>query len=230
MIRKALPLLAVLSLAPLAPLAHAQLSVYGDVNVTHMTGISSSPVLQTLSPPPCTGSLTTNCTSYRDSVNPVGFTGGASFDFKHYDRFTLGADARGIVNTGHQGAQSDFDGAGTRLYGAMGGIKVGFNTPILYIHPFVEGAFGYARSNFGVLTNAQHNGSTFPATTVGTGIPTQNGLMYNVFAGTDLHALPWADWRVFELGYGAVHTGGTYGHNYPLYSISTGVVFHIPPR
>ncbi len=226
MIRKAFPLLAVLSCALLAPLAQAQVSLYGTVTLNHMTGIQSSPVLQTLFPPPCTSASTTNCTAYNDTVNPIGFTGGISYDLKTFNRFTLGVDARGITESDHRGAQSASNGAGTRIYSGLGGVKLSFKTPFDYLKPYAQVSAGFARSNYGVLTNAQHSGTTYPSNPTLTGIPTQNNVAYHVFAGTDLRALPWLDWRVVELGYGGLRSFGTYSHSYPIYSVSTGVVLH----
>jgi hypothetical protein len=225
MIRKALFLLPVLALA--AASAHAQFSAYGDVTLDHMTGINTSPVLNTLTPGPCTSAVTTNCTSYKSSVDPIGFTGGVSYDIKQVGPALLGVDARAVIENDHQGAQANAQGSGTHIYSYLGGVKASFNTRLSYLRPYVEGAFGYARSNYGVLTNA---GNTVGGNPVLPGVATQNGLEYHVFAGADLRVLPVLDWRVVELGYGGLHSMGDYSHTYPLYSISSGIVFHFPPR
>ena len=205
--------------------AQAQFSVYGDLSVVKMSGINSSPLLQTLSPAPCTGAVTTNCTAYNDTVQPIGFTGGISYDFKTIGPVTLGADARGIVESDKRGAQSQAIGSGTRIYSALGGVKATFNTPFHFVRPYVQASAGYARSNYGILTN-----SIVTTSTVRPGIPTRNNLEYHLYAGADLRILPVLDWRVAELGYGGLESFGTYAHSYPMYSISTGIVFHIPPR
>lgn len=205
--------------------ANAQLSVYGALTVEQMSGIQSSPVLNTFSPPPCTSALTTNCTAYNNSVHPLGFTGGATYDFKTVGPVRLGIDARAILQSDKRGAQTNAVGAGTRIYSGLGGVKATFNTPLSYLRPYVQGSFGYARSNYGVLTNAAVSTSTTRP-----GIPTQGNLEYHVFAGADLKFLSFADWRVLELGYGGLHSLGTYSHTYPLYSLSTGIVIHFPPR
>ena len=225
MIRKALLLIAPFALAASA---HAQFSVYGTVTLDHMTGISSSPVLNVLAPPPCTPALTassTLCTSYKDSVDPIGFTGGVTWDFKRIGPVLLSADARGVLESYHQGAQTDAQGAGTRIYSGLGGLKATFHTPVRFLLPYVQGSFGYARSNYGVLTNAQVSASpTYP------GIPTQNNLQYSAYGGIDLRVLPVLDFRAVEVGYGALIERGNFSHSYPLLSISSGFVFHIPPR
>ena len=224
MIRKALPLLALLGLAASA---HAQFSVYGTLTLDHLTGIQSSPVLNTLSPAPCTSTVTTNCTAYKDSTNPLGFTGGISYGFKTIGPVLLSADARGVISSSHQGAQQASEGAGTRIYSGLGGLKASINTHyrVLDLSPYVQGSVGYARSNYGVLNNASVGVTpTYP------GIATENNIEYHAFVGVDLRVLNFADWRVAELGYGALQATGSYSHNYPILSISTGVVFHIPPR
>ena len=216
MILKALRLF---PLCALAASAHAQYSVYGTVTVDRISGINSSPVLATLSP-----------TTYKNSVNPIGFTGGGSYDFKNVGPALLSADLRGVYETSKRGAQNNSDGAGTIRYAGLGGVRATFHTPFPILRPYALGSIGYARSNYGVLTNSIFNGTLYPTNTVRPGIPTQNGLEYHVFAGLDLHFLPGFDFRLFEVGYGGIEAFGTYAHNYPLYSLSSGLVFHIPPR
>jgi hypothetical protein len=217
----------VLTLSVLSATAHAQFSVYGSFTVERMTGINASPVLQTLSPLPCSSTLTTQCTAYRDYVNPLGFTGGATYDFKTFGPVTLSADLRGVLTKTHQGAQVYSEGSGSHNYSALGGLKVSSTSLFKHVIPYIQGSGGYARSNYGVLTNA---GTTSNGNTIFPGVPTQNNLEYHVYAGADLRFLPWADWRVAEVGYGAIESFGTYAHTYPIYSISTGVVLHFPPR
>jgi hypothetical protein len=221
--------LAVLALgfSALSATAHAQFSVYGMFTVDRMTDISSSPILQTLSPLPCASGATANCTAYNNHVNPLGFTGGVSYDFKTFGPVTLGADLRGSTANTHQGAQTYSEGSGAHIYSGLGGIRASFATPKRYLRPYVQGSAGYARSNYGVLTNA---GVTSGGNTIFPGVPTQNNLEYHVYAGLDIRFVPWADWRMAEVGYGGVQSFGTYAHTYPMYSISTGVVFHFPPR
>ncbi len=198
---------------------HAQFSVYGTVTVDRISGINSSPILATLSP-----------TTYKNSVNPIGFTGGGSYEFRRVGPARLSADLRGVYETSKRGAQTSSDGAGTIHYAGLGGVRATFHTPIQILQPYAQGSVGFGRSNYGVLTNSLYNGIVYPTNPVRPGIPTQNGLEYHVFAGLDLHFLPAFDFRLFEVGYGGLESFGTYGHNYPLYSLSSGIVIHIPPR
>jgi len=226
MIRKALLLIPALAFAASA---RAQFSVYGTVTLNHMSGIASSPLTNTLSPEPCTAALLaagTPCTSYKSSVDPIGFAGGITYGFKTIGPIRLSADARGVVESNHQGGQSDAEGAGTRIYSALGGLKATFHTPVRFLFPYVQGSVGYAKSNYGILTNAQITNTT----TKYPGIPTQNNLQYGGFAGLDIKMIPAVDFRIVEVGYGALMATGTYSHTYPILSISSGFVFHIPPR
>jgi hypothetical protein len=224
MTRKALLLLSVLTFVASA---HAQFSLYGSVTLDHLTGINTSPILATLSPAPCTGTNTISCTSYKDSVNPVGFTTGVSWDFKQLGPALLTADVRAVYTSAHEGAQSNAQGSGSHIYSYLGGVRASFHTPISILRPYVQGSLGYARSNYGVLTNA---GLTTSGNTVYPGVPTQGSLEYHGFAGVDMRVLPILDWRVAEVGFGALQSSGNFGHTYPLYTITTGVVFHFPPR
>lgn len=226
-IRKALLLLPVLAVAVTA---RAQFSVYGALSAEKMGGISSSPILSTLTPAACTSGVTTNCTSYGRQVVPLGGTFGVSYDIRKFGPALLSADARAVIATSKQGAQSDAEGSGTHLYSYLGGVKLSFHTPISVVRPYVQGSAGYGRSNYGVLTNAAHNGTSYPGSPTFPAYPTQNNLEYHAFAGVDLRFLSFADWRVVELGYGALHSLGTYAHSYPLYSLSSGIVLHFPPR
>ena len=67
---------------------------------------------------------------------------------------------------------------------------------------------GVGRSNYGVI-----------------GPNLTNGFEYHLFAGADLRLLSVLDFRIVELGIGGLDASG---HNFPLKSISTGVVFHLP--
>ena len=218
------------ALAAFSQTAHAQFSVYGEFTVDRLSNIVSSPVLNTLSPGPCAGtqaSPSTSCTSYNNSVNPLGFTGGVSYDIKTFGPATLAIDLRGAESNAKHGAQTFSEGTGAHIYSVLGGAHVSFRTFKPYLNPYVQGSIGYARTNYGVLTNA---GATASGNTVFPGIATQNALEYHGYAGLDLRFLPYAAWRVFEVGYGAVQANGNYSHNYPIYSISTGVVLHFPTR
>jgi hypothetical protein len=198
-----------LALAALPSVAHAQAAVYGTFTVDRLSGIASSPILPA-------------GVTYNNYVNPLGFTGGAYYDFKSIGPVRLGVDLRGSTANTHRGAQANSDGSGAHIYSGLGGIRLSFHTPVKYIKPYVEGAAGIGRSNYGVLTNA--NIFTF----VNPGVQTISNLEYHGYVGVDVPFAPFADWRVFEVGYGALNSFGNAAHTYPIMSISSGIVLHMP--
>jgi hypothetical protein len=228
MTRKVLPLVAALALACFNVAARAQYTAYGMVTVEQLSGIQSSPLLNTLSPLPCPSGTaqtpTSNCTAYNESVHPIGFTGGVARDIRSIGPAMISVDLRGIVESDKRGAPTLSNGPGIRIYSGLGGIRASFHTPFRWLTAYGQGSVGYGRSNYGVLTNAQTTTTTLP------GISTQGNLEYHAFAGTEIRITPLIDFRFFEFGYGALQSLGTYSHSYPLYSLSSGIVFHIPPR
>jgi hypothetical protein len=196
-----------LALFCLSTSAHAQLGAYGMFTVDRISGIQGSPLASTL-----------GSSAYDNQVNPLGFTGGVYYDFKTFGPVRLGLDVHGGYAHTKRGALVASDGAGAKLVSGLGGIRASFHTPIRYLHPYLQGSAGIGRSNYGILyptggPEGQGNGLA-------------NNFEYHVYAGTDLQLFPYADWRVFEAGYGALTATGNSGHTYPILSISTGVVFH----
>jgi hypothetical protein len=202
MIRKVHRLLAALSVVFLASFARAQLGIYGTVSVQRMSGIVGSPV-------------TTPGVAYNDTVDPLGGTGGIYYDFKNFGPVRLGGDVRGSIVTTHRGGLADSNGAGARINSGLGGVRASFRTPLPYLKPYLEAAVGIGRSNYGVLTG-------------NTGVELRNNFEYHLYGGLDLKLFPIMDFRVAEFGYGGLDAFGTGTHNYPLKSVSTGVVFHLP--
>ncbi len=192
--------------------AHAQFGVYGTVTLNDLSGIQSSPS----APSTYTANGTTFPITYVHNLDPLGGTGGVFYDFKTLGPVRLGADVRGVITDGKRGAELQAQGSGVRIASALAGVRVVFHTPLPSLKPYVEPAFGLGRSDFGLLVNS-----------VGKPAPV-NALEYHVFAGVDLRALPVLDWRVVEIGYGGLDSFGTGAHNYPLKSVSTGVVIHFP--
>ena len=228
MTRKVLPLVAALALACFTLAARAQYTAYGMVTVEQLSNIQSSPLLNTLSPPPCAAGVTqsagSTCTQYNDSVHPIGFTGGVSRDIRSFGPAMLSVDLRGVIESDKRGAPTLSNGPGVRIYSGLGGLRATFHTPYKWLAAYGQVSAGYGRSNFGVLTNAQLSSTTLPA------VYTLGNLEYHVYAGAEIKITPVLDFRVFELGYGGLQGFGNYAHNYPLYSVSTGVVLHFPPR
>lgn len=210
-LRKAV-LLAVTALA-ITPIAHAQIGVYGTVTVNRLSGIKDSPDAPTSgNPSGCTADLpglSPDCV--KNSVDPLGGGGGIYYDFKKFGPIRLGADIRGTITNSKQGAYADARGSGTRIYSTLGGIRAVVHTPLPFIRPYIQGSVGLARSDYGLFTNGA--------------VVIHNNVQYEGFAGVDIKVLPIVDFRAVELGYGAL-TGGS--HTYPIGTISSGVVFHLP--
>jgi hypothetical protein len=187
--------------------AQAQLSAYGTVTVRRMTDIP----------------YTQGTTSFTNgSFDPVGATGGIFYDFRTVGPVRLGADVRGTIANSTQGAISVANAGGGHLDSGLGGIRASFHTPFVPIKPYAEGMVGVARTNFGTQFN---NGLATTGLTKQTGIQLSSHLEYDVFAGVDYAILPILDFRIVELGYGAVQGSG---HTYPVQSLSTGIVIHLP--
>ena len=202
MIRPLHVLLAALSFVSIAPPAGAQFGAYGTVTVQRMSGIAGSPV-------------TTAGVSYNDTVDPLGGTGGVYYDFKNFGPVRLGADLRGSIVTTHRGALSSSNGTGARINSGLGGIRAVFRTPLPYLKPYLQGSAGIGETNYGVLSG-------------NTGVLLKSNFEYHVYAGLDIRLLSIMDFRLAEFGYGGLDPFGTSGHNYPLKSVSSGVVFHLP--
>ena len=149
------------------------------------------------------------------SVNPLGGTGGAYWDFMKLGPVKLGVDARGSILTTKRGAYINFDGPGARIYSVLGGVRASFHTPIAALKPYIQGSVGLGRSDYGLFNNGS-SGSN--------GI--YNNFEYQGLAGVDVRLLPMLDWRMVEFGYGGLDPFGTYGHNYPIKQVSSGFVVH----
>jgi hypothetical protein len=194
-------------------IAHAQIGVYGTVSVNRLSGIQGSPN--------AAGSVVNN------SVDPIGGGAGVYYDFMKLGPIRLGADLRGTITDSKQGAYTTSRGAGTRIYSGLGGIRAVFHTPFAALKPYIQASAGIGRSDYGLFT---------PNTTVTvggsnvqiTGEAIHNNLQYEGFAGVDFRVLPIMDFRVVELGYGALTSFGASGHTYPIGTISSGIVFHLP--
>jgi hypothetical protein len=197
--------------------AHAQLGAYGTITVNRLSGQQSSPLAPlNANPASCLGVAASSC-KVNDSVDPIGGTGGVYYDFKTLGPVRLGVDVRGTVTDSKQGVYTVSRGSGTRIYSMLGGVRASFHTPIKVIKPYIQASAGLGRSDYGLSL-----------TTTPGKIATVNNLQYEGFAGVDVKLLPYMDFRVVELGYGGLTSFGTYAHTYPIGTISTGVVFHLP--
>lgn len=130
------------------------------------------------------------------SVKVVGGTFGIYNNFVHAGPVRLGIDLRGNI----------LDSKGRKLNSGLGGLRVEFRAPAVPLRPYLQALAGVGDTNFG------------------SGSITTTGFMYQFLGGLDLNFFPRLDWRVIEIGGGALHARNT---NYPLATISTGIVLRL---
>jgi hypothetical protein len=198
-LRKALLLLVVAAFATAT--AQAQWGVYGTFTGARLTNLKSSPE-------------TTNPSAVNNDVSPLGGTGGIYYDFLSVGPVRLGADLRGSILTTKRGAFINANGGGARINSTLFGVRAVFHPPFHSIKPYIQGSVGIGSSNYGLL--------------YGHGVTLRNNFEYMGFAGVDIPLLPIMDFRLVELGIGGLNPFGDKSHNYPLQSVSSGVVFHLP--
>jgi hypothetical protein len=206
-LRKAVLVLAAIAIATTT--AHAQFGVYGTFNANELSGINGSPATTTACVPATVGPAT--CPGFNNSVDPLGGGGGVYYDFLKLGPVKLGADLRGSITHTKRGAEITSEGSGARLYSSLGGIRAVFHTPFIPIKPYIQASAGLGRTDYGVNSFA-----------------IKSNFQYMGYAGVDVTLLPFMDFRVVELGYGGLNPFGTDSHNYPIKTVSSGLVFHLP--
>jgi hypothetical protein len=202
-LRKALLLLAVAIFVTAT--AHAQLGVYGTFTANRLSNIKSSP-------------LATNSTALNNDVSPLGGTGGIYYDFFKVGHLVkLGVDARGTITNTKRGAYTNANGGGARINSGLFGVRAVFNAPFMHtiLRPYVQGSVGIGSTNYGILYGDN-------------GVSLHNNFEYMGFAGLDIPLASFMDFRLVEVGAGGLNPFGSSSHNYPLQSVSSGVVFHLP--
>ena len=188
--------LALLPFLCAATAAQAQLSAYGTVTVRRMTGVT----------------YTQGTITHTDGTfDPVGATGGLFYDFRTIGPVRLGIDARGSFVNSNQGSNPFTKGSGGRIYTGLAGVRASFHTPFAPLKPYVQGSAGFSASDYGVPAAGK--------------VVLSSNVEYGAFAGLDIAILPVVDFRLVELGYGALQGNS---HTYPVGTISTGLVFHLP--
>jgi hypothetical protein len=198
-LRKALLLLAVATFVTAS--ANAQFGVYGTFTANHLSGIKSSP-------------LATTPGALNNDVSPLGGTGGIYYDFYKIGHLVkLGVDARGVLTSTKRGAFTNANGGGAHIDSGLFGVRAVFNAPFMHtlLRPYVQGSVGIARSNYGILYGSN-------------GVEEKSSFEYMGYAGLDIPLAPFMDFRLVEVGVGALNNN----HTYPLQSVSSGIVFHLP--
>ena len=184
-------------LTALSPLsAHAQFGVYGMVTGQRFGGITCP-------------SFAAPCAAGGGRAQNYGGAFGGLYDLRNVGPVKLGVDVRGEILTSNKRADSSAGGAGIfREYNVMGGVRGVVATPISWLRPYAEVAFGYSRNNAsGVYTQTTtlNNTATPPTSlsfvtfnpSVYASQPLVKGLL-----GLDAHVSTHIDIRVIELGYG----------------------------
>ena len=197
----------------LAPFAQAQAGVYGVFTASRMGNLQSSPA----------AAFTNANGGTKATIDVSGGTFGAYYDFKTLGPLRLGADLRGNFESSTRGGGVTAVGAGAHLYSVLGGVRGAFHTRYSFLEPYVQVSGGLGRSDYGLLR--QVNGTTPP---LNGSYQLQNSFEYHVFAGADIHLASFLDFRAVELGYGGLAAIGNSSHDYPLRTVSTGLVLRLP--
>jgi hypothetical protein len=200
--------------------ARAQAGVYVGYSATRLSGIT------------CFESAPVTCSSANGAVNPSGIQGGAYYDFRTVGPVRLGFDLRGGTEHSNKSATSSAGGSNaTGLDDVLFGVRGSFHTRYSWLSPYAQVSAGYARSNATL---------PFGATTLSSGgVPNprleDNFMMYEGFAGVDIHVFPVIDLRPVELGignmdrFGSSATGDGPG-SVGVMSIGAAIVFHLPSK
>jgi hypothetical protein len=134
-----------------------------------------------------------------DGYDLYGGTFGAYLASGRFAILSAGVDLRGSI------AKS----GGTSFNTGSIGPRLGLNTHILPIHPYVEATVGLANVN--VAGGSPSNGTKFE---------------YQLLGGLDFTIFPRIDWRVAEYSYGGLSAMSNY--NLHPKSLSTGIVLRLP--
>ncbi len=199
-LRKTLLLLALATFVTAT--APAQIGVYGTFTAAKLNNLKSSPEA-------------TGVPGLNNDVSPLGGTGGIYYDFLKLGPVKLGADLRGSILTTKRGAFQNYNGGGVRINSALFGVRAVFKAPVFHsLRPYLQASAGLGKSNYGILYN--------------NGVILRSNFEYMGYAGIDIPIFPIMDFRLVELGAGGLDPFGTKSHNYPLQSVSSGIVFHLP--
>ena len=172
------------------------------------------------------------CSSTNGVVNPAGIQAGAYYDFRTVGPVRLGLDLRGGTQHSNKSATSSAGGNNaTGFDNILLGVRGSFHTRYSWLSPYAQVSAGYARSNatlpFGSTTL---NGSGTPIARF-----EDNFLLYEAFAGLDIHVFPVLDLRPIEVGIGNMNRfGGGATVDGPssigVKSIGAAIVFHMPSK
>ena len=195
-----------------AAAAHAQAGVYIGYTGTRLSGIE------------CLAPETQACSNNTPGgkqgvVNPSGIQFGGYYDFKNVGPVRLGLDLRGGDYHSNKSATSFAGGKNTvGLDDVLLGVRGSFHTKYSWLSPYVQVSAGYARSDAAVVNPTETRDSF---------------VMYEGFAGIDIHVFPVIDLRPIELGIGNMNrfgsgsdAGGT--SSVGVKTIGAAIILHLP--
>jgi hypothetical protein len=145
----------------------------------------------------------------------------------------LGFDLRG--GTEHSNKSATSSGGGNDATGfddVLFGVRGSFHTRYSWLSPYAQVSAGYARSNatepFGTISPGF-------GTTVNAPRYEDNYVMYEGFAGVEIHVFPMIDLRPIELGIGNMNRLGSGSPldgpgSVGVKSIGAAIVFHLPTK
>lgn len=169
------------------------------------------------------------CSSTGGVVNPAGIQAGAYYDFRTLGPMRLGLDLRGGTQHSNKSATSSAGGNNaTGLDTMLLGLRGSFHTRYSWLSPYAQVSAGYARSNATLpFGSAGFNGAGVPIART-----EDNFLVYEGFAGADIHVFPMIDLRVIELGIGNMNRFGSSSvgdgpGSVGVMSIGAAIVFHL---
>jgi hypothetical protein len=171
----------------------AQVAVYGTFSPAHLSNVQTGVIY--------TGTAYQNQTT---SFWAPGIGGGVTLNFVHLGIATLGLDLRGSTKPGTSGADT-----------AMGGIKLGFNPPMLRIKPYVQGSVGYLATRTTNVSAGVAGNTTF----------NNQSAVYEILGGIDYPLYHFVDYRIVEVGVGQGFLS-LVSYNPTLFTINTGIVVH----
>ncbi|MBB5066792.1 hypothetical protein [Granulicella mallensis] len=213
-------------------MARAQAGVYIGYSATRMTGITC---FDPQTADPGAQCFTTNpsaLTTPNNHVNPSGVFLGGTYDFRNVGPVRLGVDLRYNHDRANKSASSGAGGLNTTgANTVLAGIKGTVHTPVKWLKPYAEMAFGWTSSN---VTEPFGTSISFPSS------PTpprlyDNFFRYEGFIGADIRIAPTIDIRAIEFGLGNMNRLGSTGTpgsttSVGLQSIGAGIVFHLPTK
>jgi hypothetical protein len=180
---------------------HAQVAVYVTSSSGHFSNVPTGFVV----------SGTTSQEQYA-SYWTSGVGGGVTVNFLPLGPVKLGFDFRGSTHPGTVGADT-----------AMGGLKVGFNPPLIHLKPYVEAVGGYVATRTVNISTSSSN----PSQTIG-GTFTNKYAAWEILGGIDYPLIKFVDLRLIEVGGGTgVNIPGISGSpNLALFTVNSGLVVH----